>query len=534
MLALILRLSGITWGLGFDGSVFAPLGDEYYVMNALQSVDFSKGEFTPTAAHLEGTLGFYIWQVVLVAAKAADAVGVYPKQVGQGSPDFAKMVLLGRLTMVLFDVGCVALVYFVLRRMRLSWPFACIGALVLAVMPFEVIYSRYMRPHVLANFFVTLTMFATVKMMQSLRTTWAGLAGFCCGLAGAARYPGVLAAAIPLMALAYEELLERGKFRLGPVAICRATFSRLAAILVGMALGLFLADPMLFLDFRSAMGPILGMLNSADFSQFDPGALTSFRKLWDYLAVLLPWGTAPHLWILLYISFFLALCSVKYRRYVLPFSVFVLMVIFFMGKGYFHKAEFVRTLSLIFPSLAVLTGIGVSFAWGFLRSQWARMSMAAALCFLIGGSVIFDIAYARGMINSIYPDKQFSEYIKNLEKGQPVRVGYVMINWTSILPSPFLDRPEIILTPLYPDTPKEIVLSQDYLFIRNFMLGDEAQNMVFSKPLLDEGHFRVDKKFENDLSFAGISYNGMELPHDMAYPFARIVVLKSTAQRMPQ
>jgi hypothetical protein len=532
LVALALRLSGITWSLPFDGEPRTIPSDEDYVMRTLRSVDFAKGEFTPTGAHIEGTLGYYIYQLGIIAAKATGILDVYPHQAAPESRQQSLTILVGRLTTAFFDVVSVGIVYLVLRRMRLAWPFACVGAVVFAVMPFEVIYSRYMRPHVLANFFVLLAMLMSVRMTQSLRQRWVFLAGFFCGLAGATRYPGVLAATVPFTTLVYDELFTRGKLRLGPLGACQALLGRGAALVLGLGLGFFLADPMLFLDFKTALAPVLMVLKSADFSQFNTGSLDNFNKLWEYLALILPKGAAPHLWILLYTAFFVALAFGRSRRHATPLAAFVLVVWYLMGKGYYFRAEFVRTLIQAFPPLAVLTGLATAVVWDKLRSRPAKAALAAALCFFIGGAAVFDVAYARGMIDNVYPDHQLIEYIKSLGHGQPVRVGYAIVNpyWDPPVTSPpFADKPEIVITPLYHDTPVEVAESQDYICLRTFMAGDRVLNRAFSEKLLARGKFTEVKEFGTGLSFAGISFDDMELPHDMGYPFVRYLVLRSAA-----
>ena len=531
LVALILRLSGITWGLPTEEvpTNFQP--DETYVMNALSSVDFAKGEFTPKDAHLEGTLAYYLWQGVIVAAKAIEIINVYPNKAEAHSSQYSKTILIGRLMIAIFDIACVALIYLVLRRMRVAWAFACVGAATFAVIPFEVIYSHYMRPHTLANFFVTLTILLTVKMTQSLHLRWAVWAGFCCGLATATRYPGILAVVVPFSALVYDEFFSKGKLKLGLAAACDAICSRrLVALGCGVLAGFFMADPMLFLDFRSALALISGLLGAADLGQFSPNSLGNFNKLWEYISFILPQGAGPHLWILLYASFLAAMVFRRRWRYTIPLMAYVLIIVFVMGKGYFLKAEFVRTLVQVFPPLVILVGVCSAEVWNRLRGRLGKTALVGTLCFFLGGATLFDAAYVRGMM---LPDPRvlLTRYLSGAVPEQPLHVGVVVINWMSegiAAPLRLLEPAgRVKVTSIFKDSPPELIAKQDVICLVDFMPGDYGVTRKELARLTAGGRFQLEAEFRNRLSFAGVSFSDENLPHDMAYPFPRFYLLRA-------
>jgi hypothetical protein len=531
-LAIGIRMVGITWGLPSKDFPVVPHFDETFMMDAYRSLDYAKGDFTPAEAHREGTLVYYAQQLVIAAAKVCGFVGVYPDKVAEFTTDYSRMILLGRLVSVAFDLGAVVLVYLTIRRMRFPWQFACLGAAIMALAPFEVIYSHYARNHMAANFFVALTMFLSVMLIQSLGWKIAGLAGFAVGLGVATKYSTLLAVTLPIVSIVYDELFRKQKAKLGLFALCGSVFNRrLVVLLIGVAAGFVLADPMLFFDFHKAAGPIVSQIGVGDFNQFSMSSLANLTKLWEYISVLLPKGLGPFLWIALYASFGFVLFLRKYWIYSLPLVIFTMVVVYFMGKGYFSDAEFVRTLLMTFPPLAVLGAISGSVLWKKLQGRIGRTVYVCVLSVVLGGTFLYDAAYVKGMTMPD-PRRTLVEHLEQNNLGRPLQVGIFAYSWRTELVTAFLHMFEpsgkfkITVIPL--NAPSDIVESfensMDAICVLDFMMGDPAQELI--ERLTADGRFRMEAQMRIPLAFAGVNFDEA-LPHDMAYPFPKFFVLRA-------
>ncbi|MBI4805226.1 MAG: glycosyltransferase family 39 protein [Desulfovibrio sp.] len=539
ILAATLRIAGITWGLPSPEMPLILHPDENRTIGALATVNIAKGELTPILGHMDGMLAYYLWTGALGAAKAVGLIDVYAYQASTNGEQYSKMVLVSRLLVVAFDLASIALVYATLRRLRVRPIFASLGAAVLAVVPIEVVYSHYMRPHIISNFFVTLTFFVTAVMLQSLRMRWRALAGLVCGLATATMYPAILTMIIPLSAITYEELIQKRKSTLFSNVAVGAIFNRnLVAFFIAFFVGFFVADPMLFLDIHTALGPLsIQWREAANLQQTSSGILFQLNKILSYIVTLIPRGAGPYLWILLYFSFLMAFTFKRRLAITVALNIFVLCVLFLMGAFYFHRAEFVRTIIMIFPPLAVLTSLSMDNFWGKLKTLRTKIVFVGILSFFLGSSLLFDIAYVRGMA-APDPRYQLLRYVRTKSLDTQLRIGLVISSWMSEYiaePLRVLEAEgKVVVTLIFPDTPKEVIERQDLLCLVGFMTGDTATNQTKLRQLEAEGRFRLDQSFRNQLSLGWLSFDDEDLPHDMAYPYPKIILLRSATPRMSQ
>jgi len=105
----------------------------------------------------------------------------------------------------------------------------------------------------------------------------------------------------------------------------------------------------------------------------------------------------PLLWLLPYCAIVYILFRPNLYRLSSPILIFSILYLYVMGKGYLGP-YFARITMLLFPGFCVLVGIALADLPRRLRDkQILAGASICALLFLIGPSVVFDMAYTRAM-----------------------------------------------------------------------------------------------------------------------------------------
>jgi 4-amino-4-deoxy-L-arabinose transferase-like glycosyltransferase len=112
------------------------------------------------------------------------------------------MFLVGRLNSVVFAVLTVWILYFFVRRLypdRPHWV-ALLAAALLAILAGHVVWSHYLSQHPLVTFWVLLTFYLLLRLLENRKPHWYVLSGLSVGIAASTNYNGVLLAALIILA----------------------------------------------------------------------------------------------------------------------------------------------------------------------------------------------------------------------------------------------------------------------------------------------------------------------------------------------
>jgi 4-amino-4-deoxy-L-arabinose transferase-like glycosyltransferase len=195
VLALALRLWGITWGL--------PNQDRYFSYHPDEGVNVLQGlierDTQSLRPHLDlqfynyGGLYFYLWQGAAAANRAYGVVSLpSTDQPETPSPEsFAALILIGRLITVAFGT-LTAWTIFALGLRLFGRTAGLLAAFMWAITPVAVVHGHYATVDIAATFFVTLALVFAARAMTvepgALARKSMLLAGFCSGLAAATKY----------------------------------------------------------------------------------------------------------------------------------------------------------------------------------------------------------------------------------------------------------------------------------------------------------------------------------------------------------
>jgi Dolichyl-phosphate-mannose-protein mannosyltransferase len=525
LLGAYLRVMGLTWGLnsGYGHDLnFQP--DEFVSLRGVLQLDLLAGRIKAPGAYFEGTFNYYLWAVPqavlkLAANKHADLSDSVNTQ------GHADLLLICRWMSVLLDLCAIVVVFLAIREATRRFYPSVMGALCYAVLPMQVIYAHFMRTHILSNLLCALVIWLSFKLRKSQSWQLLVLVGLISGLGAATRYPVGIIVLIPCLYLLFDGGSD--------VRSCRLRFAERAKHFVasqvwliglGFGIGLFLGHPMLFLDPSSVTQAISNeTLRYAAFHEFSGSQLLNLSVLWSYIAYLIPFAMYPLLWAVAYCAVLYLLFNRRLYNLSIPILIFSLLYLYLMGKGYLAP-YFARITMLLFPGLCVLVGT----AWNDLylrlgRRQTMAIVLIGLFLFVVGPSVVFDLAYDRAM-----QQKDAREALREDLQGfigeSSAIIGIARLGsyfYTSMPAAEPLksDRVSVQL--------QDPANKADF-----FVLGFPRQmNRSYVEATIRaveaQGHFKFEKSYSVPLTIFGYEFRLVRFPPDMTYPFPTILLFRA-------
>lgn len=151
--------------------------------------------------------------------------------------------LSGRLVSALFGVAAVFLLILIVKRL-INRKMGLFAGFFLAINPLFVHFSKFVRTDIQATFWVLLTFWLCLNILERDNLKDYFVAGFLSGIAVATKYPAAL---IVICIILVHFLKKNRRFR----SIYKLVLAGIASIS-----GLFISAPFLFLDFQSAFADL--------------------------------------------------------------------------------------------------------------------------------------------------------------------------------------------------------------------------------------------------------------------------------------
>lgn len=232
LLALVLRLVGVDFGLPNERHAYPYNPDEWTPMQVLRGMDPARLDFNPHY-YFNPTLQYYLYGATFAAAHVTGLINIrgderfyfeHPEQLG-------RMILAGRLWSVLFGVLTVWLVYRLSRRLGSSRSVALLAAGLMSVFPAHVIHGHFMTVNSPVTFWTTLALLLLVRWIDRPGLVPSAMAGISIGLAITTKYSAAIL--LPVAVVAWILVVRRRGVR---PALAEATVLG-AAILAAFVAG---------------------------------------------------------------------------------------------------------------------------------------------------------------------------------------------------------------------------------------------------------------------------------------------------------
>jgi hypothetical protein len=525
LLATYLRVVGLTWGLnsgyGIDRN-FQP--DEFLSLRGVLEVDLLTGDIKAPAAYFEGTFNYYFWAVPQAVLKIVANKRGLPAD--STNPNvYSDLLLICRWMSVLFDLCTIIVVFLAIREATQSFYPSLLGAFVYAILPMQVIYSHFMRPHVLSNLFCSLVLWLSLKVVRSRKWWLFLILGIISGLAAATRFPVGVIVTIPFLFVIFA---PREGSTLGVQRLWQALRYLLSGpvwlIALGFVCGLFVGHPMLVVDTPTVIAVLSSdTLKWVRRNEFAPTRLLDLSEAWKYLSFLIPYGMYPLLWIMPYS----AIIYLAFRRslhvFTFPIVIFSLLYLYPMAKAYVGP-YWARAVMPLFPGFCVLIGLACSDLLRSLREQRiGTVVLTVALLLFIAPSVVFDVAYGRAMQQKD-ARSTLSEDLQSLIGESPATIGISRFGpyFYTVMPAAVPLKSEKVKVQVQDPSEKA-----DF-FLSGFS-GEVAPAVInaFGRQVEAEGKFKYVQTYRVPVSIFGHEFRLTHFPQDMTYPFPTILLFRS-------
>jgi hypothetical protein len=525
LLAACLRVVGLTWGLnsgyGHERN-FQP--DEFVSLRGVLQLDLLAGHIKAPGAYFEGTFNYYLWAVPQALLNLLGKTDAHPS-VSKDAEDLSDLLYICRWMSVLFDLCTIVVVFLAIREGTERFYPSLVGALCYAILPMQVIYAHFMRPHILSNLLCGLVIWLSLKLRKSQPWYLLLLVGVVSGLGAATRYPLGMIMVIPALYLLFrsDDNLQNSSVRLA-----RRTKDLIAGqlwlICLGFVIGLFLGHPMLFLNLSSVTNAITGeTLRYASLNQFSGSQIVNLGVVWRYIIYLIPFAMYPMLWLVPYCAIVYLLFKRNLYGLSIPILIFSALYLYVMGKGYLGP-YFARITMLLFPGFCVLIGI----AWSGLQLQLRNtpalnVTLTAAFLLLVGASVSFDIAYT-GAMQQKDAREALRQDLQRLIGEAPAKIGVSRLGFYFYTSMPAAEPLKSHRVKVQLQDPGE---KADF-FVLGFPRQMDAAYMEASIRAVEaQGQFKFERSYSVPITIFGYEFRLERFPPDMTYPFPTILLFRA-------
>ena len=269
---------------------------------------------------------------------------------------------LGRLVIVVFASATLVLFYGLARRLTGRWT-SVLALALLAVFPIHVSISRLIRSDIQATFFILLSFWFCLSIIDGNRLKDYLWAGFFLGLAVVTKYPAAVFTLTIIAAHFWSQSEHTGKLT--------GNFRRLLAAGAASAVGVAVGSPFLLLRFAKVLHDVGFEARSYHLSATSHGF---FSSIYWYLSHPLAAGLG---WLGLILAGYATLVTLRSgnRRHLLVVISAAAMLVFLSAMN----LRWARWMVPLTPFMSLLAAMGFSQVWTRVstlsRSKWVAVPM---------------------------------------------------------------------------------------------------------------------------------------------------------------
>lgn len=310
--AVVLRLSGLTWGLPtktLSLTTYHP--DEAYMFQVFENIYNTRSLHPGRVGLLYGTFFFYLSGFFLFLAKILGIIVIGSRDfLLQNLPNLDRMYLTIRLFSVACGVASVIGIYFLAKRL-LDQNAGIWSAFFLAFSPIAIATSHYAKVDVLLPLLVIILLWQVFDLMEKPGWVKASLCGLTVGLLASTKYNAGIFLFTPLLALFFSSADKKLILSLH--------------IILSSLLGFLLTTPYSILDF-----PLFLDCLREQSGMVDSGGTWNFGKangFWMYSSYYIPFAIGWFCWILSLSGFFLTIVNRNKEKIVFLLSFLILFAL---------------------------------------------------------------------------------------------------------------------------------------------------------------------------------------------------------------
>ena len=246
---LIFRLWGLLWGLNSATALHPDEAGDCNVIYQMIQGDFSR-------VGLDTWYFIYNYCIAVIYIffqKMAYWGGLIFSVYRVGSEVRPNMVLMGRITSVIFSTFNIWLLYITGKKIFKSRPIGLMAAAILAVTPLAVAQAHYLEMDSPLAFFATLSLLCSFLILSSKSSLFFLLGGLVYGLTFTTKPNGLLLI-IPFL-ISFSSLFFDGTLKKTRIVLLKRIFLFLVTALIGFVLG----TPGLFVNFSKTIQRVFGV-----------------------------------------------------------------------------------------------------------------------------------------------------------------------------------------------------------------------------------------------------------------------------------
>lgn len=278
------------------------------------------------------------------------------------------VVLLGRMTSVLFAVGAVGLVFLLGKRVTGKAIVGVLASLMMALSTTNVVHSRFINPNIYVVFFATAAFLAIILVFKQGKTWHYLLAGLCIGLAASSKYNG----GIIILVLFLAHFFRHGKIELKEPNLYYA--------LLMVGLGFLATTPFAIVELRFFIGSVLaeGRHYSRGHAGMEGNTLTWYL---NYM-----WQTAGIIYVLAVLEIFRGFYS-RSKEVILLSAFPIIYFIFISSFEVRNSQTFLPITPFLFVLAASFLVYLLHWAKGLASRILCKLSIAAIACLTVAGLI---------------------------------------------------------------------------------------------------------------------------------------------------
>ncbi|MDO8490622.1 MAG: DUF2298 domain-containing protein, partial [Dehalococcoidia bacterium] len=434
--AVLLRMYGLDWDRGFSWS---PHPDERAIIMKLQSSitwPQSWAQFLSKDSPLNPEWFAYGSLPIYLLKSVGAFVSLFNHNVWGHD-----IYLVGRAVSGLFDVGTILLVYFIGKRLYSRK----IGLLASALVAFTVLHiqlSHFFTVDSLLAFFVTLTIYFCVGIMQKADTRSIVLAGVALGLSLATK----ISAAPLALAIVTAFALYCATSKKDTQTLLKQVITGLPLAFLAMGITFVITEPYAFLDYGRFIKDNLeqsGMVRGTADWPFTRQYINTTSYLY-HVQQSTVWGLGLFLGLAAWGGLVYSVAVAFVRRRSPEILLLSWIIPYFLIIGSF-QVKYLRYLLPMTPVLCLMAAAMLFSFRGWLKGKW-RLLASGAIAVIVVSSMFYAIAYDR-IYAQPHPAVAVSEWINS---HVPAGSKLVKEHWEEGLPNlgAYGAEPEL---PIYDD-----------------------------------------------------------------------------------